>query len=100
MTFRPSFLNFCSLFVSIPYNDSNQLKLTLCGGFGGNRFINGRDSAIFMPNFGRFRRVGIMTQNAFRPSFFNYCSFFVSTLQNNSNEPKITFCGGLEEIGP
>ena len=66
---------------------------------GGNRSINGRDLAIFMPSVGRFWSVGIMTQNSFKPSFLNFCSLFVSISQNDSHELRRTFCGGLGEIG-
>ena len=49
--------------------------------FGGNWSINSQDWVIFMPDFGRFWSVGIMTQ---RPSFFNY--FFVSILTATSRK--------------
>ena len=37
--------------------------------FGGNRIINGQNVVIFMPNYGPFWSVGIMT---FWPSFFRF----------------------------
>ena len=85
MTFRPSFFNSFSFCVLISQIDSYESKKDIMWWFGGNWSINGRDLAIFMLNFSRFWSMGIM---AFRPSFFNLFSFFVSISQNNSCEPK------------
>ena len=62
--------------------------------FGGNWSINGRYLAIFMPYFGRYWSVVLMT---FRPSFFNLLIFCFNFIEWLLLIKKDIWCYGISQ---